>query len=130
MTANEIIHRLYLGDKDDVRTKNRHWDRVIPVMWLIEPDDKGGVDIAMLDALADAIQRGLDAFETVLVHCWAGVERSPLVVAWYLCKHAGYKNLDEAYDFIQEKRQCVQRRTCWIAWKIQAELAVRGLVEE
>jgi hypothetical protein len=45
---------------------------------------------------------------SVLVHCLAGRERSPLVVATWLCERHGF-TLDEAYEFIISKRQIVER---------------------
>lgn len=51
----------------------------------------------------------------VLVHCGAGIERSPLVVAWYLHKKKGV-TLDEAYCLIMKKRD-VMNRTEWIPLK-------------
>jgi len=111
--ANEIIHRLYIGDSLSARDKK--WDRRIDVRGLVDPDDKGGVNFKLIDALADTICIALDnQYETVLVHCWAGIERSALVVAWFLVKHRGFDTFEDAYDHIQSVRPCVARRMQWL----------------
>lgn len=110
--SNEIFHRLYIGDRLSARDKT--FDRRIDVRGLIDPDDCGGINIPMLDALADVIEIALSQYEKVLVHCWAGMERSPLVVAWYMVKYRGFDTIDEAYDHIQAARHCVARRIDWL----------------
>jgi protein-tyrosine phosphatase len=49
----------------------------------------------------------------VLVHCLAGIERSPLAVVFYL--HY-FKDMtwDSAYDFVKSKRPQVQNRLIWL----------------
>jgi hypothetical protein len=49
----------------------------------------------------------------VLVHCLAGTERSPLVVATWLCERHGLV-LREAYDLILKKRPTVEKKTFWL----------------
>jgi protein-tyrosine phosphatase len=49
----------------------------------------------------------------VLVHCGAGIERSPLTVACYLA-HYHEKSMDDAYKIIQEKRPQVEDRRNWL----------------
>jgi hypothetical protein len=49
----------------------------------------------------------------VLVHCLAGRERSPLVVATWLCERRGFV-LGEAYKLIMGKRPIVENRECWL----------------
>jgi|SRR5712664_133876 len=62
----------------------------------------------------------------LLIHCGAGIERSPLAVAWYLANHIAaswYQDhgidpiftLDKAYKFIMSKRPQMQDRQQWIA---------------
>jgi len=110
--ANEILHRLYLGDQLSAREKK--FDRRIDVRGLVDPDDPGGVYVPMLDALAHVIHCALERYETVLVHCWAGIERSGLTIAWYMVKYRGYETIEDAYTWIQDRRQCVMRRTEWL----------------
>lgn len=49
----------------------------------------------------------------ILVHCAAGMERSPLVVAHFLTMYLGL-SLDEAYDWLQRHRPQVQDRRAWV----------------
>jgi Dual specificity phosphatase, catalytic domain len=51
---------------------------------------------------------------SVLVHCLAGRERSPLVVTTWLCERHGF-SLDEAYGLIISKRPIVERRASWLS---------------
>ena len=48
----------------------------------------------------------------ILVHCGAGQERSPLVVALHLYKLG--MELSDAYDLIQAKRPQILRRYDWL----------------
>ena len=60
-----------------------------------------------------AIDAGREMGRAVYVHCAAGVERSPLVIAWYL--HTRYnKTLDDAYAEIQSKRSVVMDRRSYL----------------
>jgi hypothetical protein len=59
-------------------------------------------------AIDESIRKG-----PVLVHCVAGIERSPLTVATWLCERQGM-TLDEAYDLVIDKRFVVERRNHWL----------------
>jgi len=48
----------------------------------------------------------------VLIHCMAGIERSPLAVAFIL--HEKGMSWNDAYEFIQEKRPEVANRLVWL----------------
>ena len=124
--ADEIIDGLWIGDLDDVIDPDvykREFERVINVLNIIEPDDNGYVDADVLDALAVIINASLNSrCERVLVHCGAGIERSPLVVVYYLWKFKQY-TLNQAYELVQEKRQIVQNRSHWIRVNIQYIMA-------
>jgi len=50
---------------------------------------------------------------SVLVHCLAGGERSPLVVATWLSHRHGF-SLSEAYKLIIKKRPIVEERAFWL----------------
>ena len=118
--ADEIIKDfLYLGDKDDAFCREEY-SRIIDVRRWIEPDEENGyVDSDTLDALALLLNKSHALGEKVLVHCSAGMERSPLVVVWYLYKYQSYTfpALGSAYKYVQKIRPCVQNRECWIRYK-------------
>jgi len=50
----------------------------------------------------------------ILVHCMFGRDRSPMVVAWWMCKMGHALDLSEAYAFIQAKRPVVVDRQAWL----------------
>jgi hypothetical protein len=52
--------------------------------------------------------------EPLLIHCHGGVERSPLVLAWYLTASDKFKTLSSAYEFLKSKRSVVSNRIYWL----------------
>jgi predicted protein tyrosine phosphatase len=69
---------------------------------------------AKLNEAADLISSRLESGARLLVHCIAGIERSPLTVAWWLCKTRRYSDMREAYKFLQSIRPVVEDRRHWI----------------
>ena len=66
-----------------------------------------------LDALADVIHDVIaTSQQKVVVHCYAGIERSVLTCAWYLCKYRS-ENVDGAYGRVLEARPCGMDRRVW-----------------
>ena len=123
--ADEIIDRLWVGDLDDVIDPDvykKEFERVINVLNLIEPDETGLVDYFVVDALATIIHKALQSGERVLVHCGAGIERSPLVVVFYLWKYKQY-TLVSAYEHVMNIRQIVQDRSHWMRVDIQYNMS-------
>src|SRR5579884_2643613 len=49
----------------------------------------------------------------VLLHCGAGIERSPLACVWFLHTKRNM-DFDEAYEFVKEKRPIVADRRTWL----------------
>lgn len=75
---------------------------------VIFPDD--------LNFLADIIATAVLSYKkNVFVHCTAGLERSPLVVAWYLHQYEGL-SLDEAYSYVRNSRPEALDRRAWIQY--------------
>lgn len=66
-----------------------------------------------LDRAADAIWKVWQTGVDVLVHCHAGIERSPLVVTWFLHRHLQIP-WNEAYKLVIRVRPEVQRRDHWV----------------
>jgi protein-tyrosine phosphatase len=50
----------------------------------------------------------------MLVHCGAGIERSPLTVAWFMCRRRIVADLDQAYALLVKQRPIVQNRRMWL----------------
>ncbi len=147
MAPSEILSSLFLGDAVDAA----EWaptvglDRRRAVVCVLEacplsyiappyhfhihligtaPDSR--VSPASLEAVSAILGYFRNKGWTVLVHCGAGIERSPLAVAWYLANHVAgdwfqqngldpIYSLDQAYKFIALKRPQVQDRQQWIA---------------
>jgi hypothetical protein len=67
-----------------------------------------------LDRAADLIEEHVANGVPLLVHCYGGVERSPLTLAWWLVRSKQYNTLQEAYDFLKAKRPVVSERLFWL----------------
>jgi dual specificity MAP kinase phosphatase len=52
------------------------------------------------------IHNAIENNEKVLVHCVAGISRSPAIVIGFLMRYANM-NMNEAYDFVKRKRSIV-----------------------
>ena len=50
----------------------------------------------------------------LLVHCHGGVERSPLLIAYYLVNHWGMPGYEAAYQYIKSIRPVVSDRRMWL----------------
>ncbi len=68
--------------------------------------------VESLDAIADAIHFALET-GSCLVHCSAGVERSPLAVSWYLFRKHDM-SFTKAYTLVHDKRPIAQYRPAWL----------------
>jgi protein-tyrosine phosphatase len=127
---NEIIENLFVGDmmdsmnfdgmsicvleQRDTLAKNATW---IPILTYL-PTSVDGVTIPkadkkQLDAAAEVIDSALQGGKKVLVHCAAGIERSPLTVVWYLHRKKNM-SIEDAYNLVIDKRSIVQRRDLWL----------------
>lgn len=117
--ADQIIENLWLGDWDDAHEVcSKEFDHILNVLCKVNPDfETGKVDVSILEGLAWLILEKLNNNEKLLVHCKAGMERSPLVVAWYLWKYEDFRSLDDAYRYIKSKRQCVRHCGHWLDWR-------------
>lgn len=94
-------------------SENTYADVFIPLVVSRTAAEPIRIPTIRLRLVAQAIAWGLrDSGKDVFVHCTAGLERSPLAVAWYLCTYYGY-HIDAAYDLIKSKRFCYDRRE-WI----------------
>lgn len=97
----------------DVRDFKEHHDELYRNFkgehyWMPVFDKNSQPDEKKLDAVSDLIDKLIRQGKTVLVHCGAGMERSPLAVAWYLHK-AGGLSIGRAYDLVKEKHPATRR---------------------
>lgn len=68
----------------------------------------------VLNKIADIIEFRRQNRMKTIIHCGAGVERSPLVVAWWLYRIHGF-DLDTAYKIIRVSRPMILDRREWIS---------------
>jgi protein-tyrosine phosphatase len=69
---------------------------------------------AKLTEAAEYITQSLAEGAQLLVHCGAGVERSPLTVAWWYVHIGAFTNLDTAYAALKAVRPQVEDRRAWL----------------
>lgn len=73
-------------------------------------------DLMILDQISNIIHDHFkNATTSVLVHCGAGVERSPLAVIWYLHNWRSEDfSLEESFDLVKKQRPQIENRLSWI----------------
>jgi len=118
-----VVEGLWLGDHNDALSfdgerlcvletgcsSSQHW---VPI--LERPSPGGLANIDRLDEAADLISEFLGKGAKLLVHCGAGIERSPLTCAWWLRRTGACATLREAYAHLMELRPIVADRTEWL----------------
>lgn len=127
---SKIIENLYLGEMTDVKLFVRNIPEgeilcVLPNRPLNEPSKAFQIPIEVeQDNIVRVpeeqllhtfrfINRVLKEKNDLLVHCMAGQERSPLVVAFYLSNNFGL-TLNDAYKKIKKIRPQTYDRSDWI----------------
>ncbi len=115
----EIIDNLFVGGVDDAQSD---FDGLIICVLSEIPTDEPpdalwipfmAEGLASFDSAAAAIEQALADGHRVLVHCGAGSERAPLVVAWFLNRRRAM-SLDAAYELLMRKRPIVRDRRTWL----------------
>ena len=121
-TISEIVDGLYITARDGVNaavieghfiinvTQQGELKTYYDAQVSIYPNDR--TNIVRLDALVTLISGLIDSGHHVTVHCSMGMERSVLVVAYYLHKCHGM-TLDEAYATIIDRRPIAVDRREW-----------------
>lgn len=114
----EILPRVYIGDEQDANSltlikryeitalldlRNLHIDEKL--------DDEG---ILQIKRAASELSRLIGKGHTVLVHCHAGMDRAPFLVAYYLYKYK-LELFRQAYDFVKEKRPQTLQHWEWVS---------------
>jgi protein-tyrosine phosphatase len=128
---DEILPGLYLGDASDANDiafagellcvleqgttnpgRTRFW---VPILQPRSDSPFGFYAVReRLDLTAVVVEAVRKSGRNILVHCGAGVERSPLTVVWYLVRHGHFSTLDAAYEFLKGKRPRVEDRQIWL----------------
>jgi len=117
--ATEIVPRLFLGGVVDANRSASAYDAVVNctpdfpfygasahrlrVPVLDNDPANAAMQPSMLREAVAFVRDHLAAGRTVLVHCVAGQQRSPAVVAAYLVDHF-HLTVDEAIEFVRKRR--------------------------
>lgn len=75
--------------------------------------DAGRVSTGQMVMAVSYILKCVAAHTPLLVHCKGGVERSPLVIAYYLVQTQQYPTLPAAYAYLKRIRPVVSERLIW-----------------
>lgn len=125
--AQEVVPNLFVGDYPDAlrfegetlcvlegaREAHPHATHWLPVLQG-EPGKDFYASPARLDEISVLITERLQAGVRLLVHCGAGIERAPLVVAWWLVRTGRHVDLATAYQHLMGVRPQVQSRQAWV----------------
>jgi len=130
MTANKIIHDIWVGDLEDAKV----WDGNILCVLESLPEDEPKQALLIpilksphehledvdaeaimpnLELIAHVIQNHVDSKTKLLVHCMGGMERSPLALTWYMHERKGME-FSDAYDYVKLKRPQALNRIQWL----------------
>ena len=124
---NKIIDNLFVGDLQDAKTFRDHKpDGIILCVLENRPQeepfkayhipiitDSDHVHTDQLDHISYFLETLLAKRCDVLVHCAAGMERSPLAVAYFLAYSKGIP-IEEAYKIVKRGRPQAMDRTGWL----------------
>lgn len=120
---SRILPRLYIGDYTDsldVNTyKTNRISSVINVTINLTKHSAITDDRFLRIPIHDSITEDITPFlnktnsfiekhlnEGILVHCYAGISRSPVIIIAFLMYHLRLK-LDEAFKFVKKRRSCI-----------------------
>ncbi len=115
---SEIIPNLYVGGIEEAKIAIDRGDFEVIDVRCIFLEGMTEVSAKVLDAYAMTIDVILSRKEKVFIHCQEGIERSPLVIVWYLVIYHRdeYPDLESAYRHVIDKHPITQRRGSWVDW--------------
>jgi protein-tyrosine phosphatase len=128
VSACEVVTNLWLGDLMDANAWGHARLNVLegPVTYSTPHQHDTHIAILDLAKTPPAQPTWLDAAAShigsycivggnpLLVHCAAGIERSPLTIAWFLRKSGRFTTLNSAYSYLQGLRPVVADRREWL----------------
>jgi len=110
----EIIDGIHIGDESDISALQKYKSWVtIDARHIISAGHKPEKNLEGCRMLASTIHTLKLLGKKIVVYCDAGIERSPLVVMYYLMVSKGW-NFDYSYNFVKGRRNCVGDRFRWI----------------
>ncbi len=80
---------------------------------IAEQDANVYAQMPNLDLISGILEENWKKKIKTLVHCMAGIERSPLAIVHWLHKFHGF-SYNEAYEYVQKIRPQVQNRLIWL----------------
>lgn len=124
---NKIIDHLYIGSlQDAIQFRQDKLDAVILCVLENRPGNEpfkayhipiitesGHVHMDQLNHIAFFLEALLKKETDVLLHCAAGMERSPLAVAYYIAYSKGI-SIEEAYEIVKKGRPQTMDRRVWL----------------
>jgi len=111
---NKIDCVLNLSMSPDVRI--RLSDKIAYFVFPIGRHEGLEAIIIEVKAAAYLLKLLTEKYKKILVHCIAGIDRSPAVVAKYLSdeKYGFILGTDEAYEYVKNKRPQIKKHWEWI----------------
>jgi len=104
---SRIIDRIYIGDEADVDVRNLDRIGINTVLDLrhlnINLDHNRESSVIGVRTSVERLETYYRKNRTILVHCHAGIDRAPFIVALWLCTHDNF-TFGEAYAFVKGKR--------------------------
>lgn len=135
--ADKILGSIYLGDREDALTFEGEIICVLQdipkgeptkALWipvvrtsttlnnyqlLVEQDADVCAQRSNFELIAGILEENRKKNISTLVHCIGGIERSPLVIVYWLRKYHGF-TYDGAYDYVKKIRPIVMNRLIWL----------------
>ncbi len=97
MTAEELD---YYGIEAAIDFEGSEW------LWVPVEDDDAEPIGAHFESVITAIQKVRATGKAVLIHCMAGISRSPTLAAAWLMQHYAW-TADRALAYLKERRACI-----------------------
>ena len=130
MKIKEFLERIIITNANEAATlankdtfiinlcepaENRFADVFMPLVFQFNTTEQISIPEARLTALGHIISYGLDNYRRVIIHCTAGMERSPLAVAYYIAKRWRV-SIPCAYDILKKRYPNIMDRAEWIRY--------------
>jgi len=129
MTYNEIIPNLFLGSQQDAIEFDKAWGEDGTIICVLEQrpanepfrsyhipvrTSSGHVHEEQLTHISWFLRMLLSDKRKTLIHCAAGLERSPLAVSFFLVEIGFRNDIKQAYEYIKTKRPEIYDRSDWL----------------
>lgn len=116
---NKILDNLFLGSFLDANSSFEKYDIIIKLNeeWYYNTPpagkiyhkvfpDREKVSEYLIDEIVETIESNYNEGKNILIHCFAGISRSPMITAAFLIKR-GICNIENYEEFLVDKRDIV-----------------------